>query len=395
MFAFELWREFRLSIAEIIAIFPKGNIIFLNKQILLLENISKEEILNNAKKIWWTIKVIEIYWTKNLDDIKSQINDIFLNDLNILWYIWKFNYWVSLYWKSDISLKEILKISKNVVKSLWLNPRFINKDDKNISSVMIVKEALIKKETDFNFIFFEDKLSFWKTIFVQDFYSYSNRDYGKITDMNIGMLPPKLAQMMINIGNTNSKDNSVIYDPFVWLWTVLIESIYMWNKLVFWSDISDRMVNTTIENLSKLKSKLEFESEIIMQNAKYISEINFLDKVDLIVTEWYLWEIMTKSNISIERIDKQTKKLKDLYEWFFLWLKNLWFKWNIVISFPFWDLKWKYLFFEDIYAIINKYLLVNELLPNDLEFQTTKMWSLLYKRDSQLVWREIFNLKIK
>ena len=67
-----------------------------------------------------------------------------------------------------------------------------------------------KKETDFNFIFAEDKTFFGHTIFVQDIYGYSNRDYGKLRDMNIGMLPPKLAQMMINLSS-----GTKIYDPFV------------------------------------------------------------------------------------------------------------------------------------------------------------------------------------
>jgi len=46
--------------------------------------------------------------------------------------------------------------------------------------------------------------------------------------MNIGMLPPKLAQMMINLSLGNT-----IYDPFVGLGTVLIESVHMGNNRVF------------------------------------------------------------------------------------------------------------------------------------------------------------------
>jgi len=53
------------------------------------------------------------------------------------------------------------------------------------------------------------------------------------------------------------------------------------------------------------------------------------------------------------------------------------------------------LYFEEIYDIINKYSLVQKLLPENIEFSETKSGSLLYKRDSQLVGREIFSLKIK
>ena len=47
-FAFQLWREFKLSIAEIFAVFPKGKTLYFDTDILLLENITKDEILEKA-----------------------------------------------------------------------------------------------------------------------------------------------------------------------------------------------------------------------------------------------------------------------------------------------------------------------------------------------------------
>jgi hypothetical protein len=108
-----------------------------------------------------------------------------------------------------------------------------------------------------------------------------------------------------------------------------------------------------------------------------------------------LWEVMTKSNMNYERIQKQREKLADLYEWFFSGLKKLNFKGNIVISFPFWEMQWKYFYFEEIYAILEKYTNILPLLPENLGVSTTKSGSLLYKRDSQLVGREIFALQLK
>jgi len=75
---------------------------------------------------------------------------------------------------------------------------------------------------------------------VQDIENYSKRDYGKTRDMEVGMLPPKLAQMMLNIAaschactprginsygrNLSKKDSGIssktgmtnikVYDPF-------------------------------------------------------------------------------------------------------------------------------------------------------------------------------------
>jgi hypothetical protein len=130
-------------------------------------------------------------------------------------------------------------------------------------------------------------------------------------------------------------------------------------------------------------------------NAKFIDESKFIAKTNLIVTEWYLWEIMTNKNISIDRINKQKESLKLLYENFFAGLKKVNYSWNIVISFPFWELSWRYIYLDEIYEIIEKYCIVEKLFPNNFENLSTKVWSLLYKRENQLVWREIFKLIIK
>lgn len=383
MFAFELWREFKLSIAEISKVYNNPQIEFVSKEILIISWLTKQEIINKAKNLWWTIKIIEV---KSFNSDFEEILDENLIPEN---FEWKFNYAINQYGKK-IALKDILKVSKKIIKDSWFNPRFVNQNFKNIASVAIIKEALVKKETDFNFIFTDETTYFGNTIFVQDIYGYSNRDYGKLRDMNIGMLPPKLAQMMINLTWWEK-----IYDPFVGLGTVLIESIYMWNKEVFGSDLNPRMVETSNENLNKLKDKFQFKNHIFKQNAKYINELEIWLNNISIATEWYLWEVMTKNNINYDRILKQREKLADLYLWFFSGLKQLKFSWKIVISFPFWEIKGKYFYFEEIYDIIWKYCKVEKLLPQDIEFFETKAWSLLYKRDSQLVWREIFCLEIK
>ena len=104
---------------------------------------------------------------------------------------------------------------------------------------------------------------------------------------------------------------------------------------------------------------------------------------------------MTQKNINLDRISIQRKNLSKLYEKFFSGLKTIWFDWIVVICFPFWDFKWKYLYFEEIYDILNNYCEILPLFPSEFDFKETKSGSLLYKRQKQLVWREIFKLSIK
>ena len=387
MYWFQLWREFKLSIVEILAVFPEWKTVCFSKQVLIVDWLNKEILLKNCKKMWWIINVFEMNEIE-----KKNISNEILEKAKLK--EWKFKYWLNLFWW-NLNLKEILNKTKKILKENSVSSRFVNKDFKNLSSAQILWEKLVEKETDFNLVINNDRIYFWRTIWVQDINEYSKRDYWKDRDMQTWMLPPKLAQMMINLWGGN-----VIYDPFVWLGTVLIESIIAWNTEVYWSDLNEKMIESTEKNLgdlikNKKSDKILFKLEKL--NAKFIHESSVFKcaKIDSIVTEWYLWEIMTKKNISLERIEKQKETLIKIYKPFFEWLEKIKYKWNVVISFPFWEINGKFIYFLGIYSIIQQCCNIQKFFPADFWLFETKSWSLLYKRDKQLVGREIFKLKIK
>jgi len=398
MIWFQLGREQKLSIAELLAVFPNKEIAFFSSDFLILDGLEIEYVLKVANNLWWTIKIVEI--------IDENILDIAKNSG------WKFKYWLSTFWEKK-NLKSILIWLKKDLKLSNISSRFVNKDFTNLSSSQILGENLIKSGTDFSYIFAKvpstsilikeeniGKYYIWKTIWIQDIYNYSKRDYEKDRDMQTGMLPPKLSQMMINIAKSDLDWQPIIYDPFVWLGTVLIEAILMWFKSVYWSDLNEKMVENTMNNITTFckTENIEFENfQVIKLNAKFINESEYFQKwVNLIVTEWYLWEMMTQKNISLERIDKQKKSLLELYTSFFEWLEKVKYKWNIVICFPLWEMNWKYIYFNEIYDLLVKYSIIQDIFPPSFTWITTsKSWSLIYKRDKQLVWREIFKLKLK
>ena len=390
LYWFQLGREFKLSIAELFAVFPEMDVIYSEKSIMIINNISEDEILKKSSTLGWTIKIFEL-------DIFTDIDSILYH----IWEVWskfenKFNYWLNIFWDDKLKLSKMLMNVKRHLKWEKISSRFVNKNDSNLSSAQIIWNNIIKRGADFNIVDLGWIYYFGKTIWVQDIDAYSARDYGKSRDMDIWMLPPKLSQMMINLSKTKEIDS--LYDPFVWLWTILIEWVYMGIKNLYWSDFNPKMVQESKSNLWNLKSKFsDLSIEIIESDARDTdaNEILKNNKIDSIVTEWFLWEVMTQKNITSDRIDIQKNNLSKLYEKFFSGLKSVWFEWNIVISFPFWDVKWKYVFFEEIYDILNEYCEILPLFPSEFDFSETKSGSLLYKRQKQLVWREIFKLKIK
>lgn len=385
MIAFQLWREFKLSLAEIYQCFPKIEIEYISKSICILNTQNKEEILKKASHMWGTIKIIELipgYRGKpeySILDIAEKHEGKFAYGLSVL--------------GSELALKTKLIETKKVLKSQWLSSRFVNKNFQNLSSAQIIGENLVKRWSDFTLVVAGDMEYFGKTIWVQDIEAYGKRDYGKTRDMQVGMLPPKLSQMLINFSEW-----AKVYDPFCGLGTILIESILMGNDEVYGSDISPENIEKTKQNIAYARREFENSLKTSMTqvlDAKWISSSPFLKKSDAIITEWYLWQVFTKKNVSKTLVAQQKKELLEIYIKFFEWLKRANYNWIIVICFPFWEVMGIYNYFDEVYDVIKKYSKNLPILPKHDEFKHTKSWSLLYKRPDQVVGREIFKLKIR
>lgn len=92
----------------------------------------------------------------------------------------------------------------------------------------------------------------------QNITAYARRDRDRPRrDAFVGMLPPKLAQIMVNlaVGESQSRDDthdSHILDPFCGTGTVLQEALLK-GYCVHGSDLSQKMIDYTIENLSWLQ----------------------------------------------------------------------------------------------------------------------------------------------
>jgi len=383
MYAFQLGREFKLSVAEIWSIFPTSTFEYVWKDICIVSGIEKSDVLSWAPRMWGTIKIIELIQWYEWNPSEAI--------LGAHTWEWKFSYGLSIFGSED--LKKILMNTKRLLKTQGISSRFVNKDFKNLSSAQILGEKLVSKNSDFSLINTWELEYFWKTLWVQDIENYSKRDYGKTRDMQVGMLPPKLAQMMVNISGGKK-----VYDPFCGLGTIPIECILRGNKEVYASDISKENIEKTKKNIDFTKKEFSHNlknSNCIVLDARGISSSSLLKKSDAIVTEWYLWQVFQKFSITESKVAEERKKLLHIYKDFFAWLQKSKYTGSVVVSFPFWDIRWKYHYFSDIYKLLEKYCKVEHLLPLHDEFKHTRSGSLLYKRQDQVVGREIFKLTIK
>lgn len=391
-YVFILGRTPLLSIAELHSFFSETQIKEIQKEFLIVEldsSLKDQDKLQDS--LGGTIKICEI--VRILEDkekLEPEINNLLQK--HFLLAKTKVAFGISAYNLAKDSkkiLKKLLKNSKKILKSAGIRSRFVNKNCAKLTSVQIKKENLIgEKGLEINIIQ-GSRIYLAKTITVQNFENYSKRDYEKpCRDPKSGMLPPKVAQIMINLG----KPAQTIIDPFCGTGTILMEALLMGYNAVG-SDISLEAVKASAKNIEWLKENFEVnrKSKITQQDAV---KLEITEKNFAVVTEPYLGPPLTFPP-SEEKISKIQKELKDLYLKFLKNLKNhIKSHTNIIIIFPYIKVKNKK-YFLGIAPEVEKlgFLsqdLISKTTQNKFALKLTNHKSLLYERKDQIVGREIW-----
>lgn len=165
------------------------------------------------------------------------------------------------------------------------------------------------------------QLRFGRALSQQDIEEYSDRDYGKPSrSMRRGMLPPKLAQIMLNGANPSQSD--VVWDPFCGTGTVSIEATLMGFKTLA-SDRDSSAITETKENVQSLLANEQqaFVLHIWQQDiTQPWSELSL--PATMIVGEGYLGEPQTNKVDSPSELRAFWQKVEPLYQKFFQRLNN-------------------------------------------------------------------------
>ena len=128
----------------------------------------------------------------------------------------------------------------------------------------------------------------------QDVDMYSAIDFDKpAAGMQIGMMPAKLTHILVNIWvSQTTADIPTIWDPFCGFGTTNFVANHLGHHTI-WSDIN---ITPTKQNLKRWKTHELHQEEGLITLFKH--DVNdefskpFLDKVDMIVTEWRLGPVV-------------------------------------------------------------------------------------------------------
>ena len=282
-----------LSVAELSAVFglsdkkelPAENLIA-GGGVLLLETNEEINARHLIKNLGGTIKIGLVHDESDIStaDLLSKITPHLKPAAG------KFNFGLSFYGRRKFYSRPLGMEIKKHLRGLGLSCRWVVSREKTLSSVVVEQNKLTAGGIEIVLVEKGGKILVGQTLAVQPFKELSFRDYGRpARDDRSGMLPPKLAQIMINLAQADK--NNTILDPFCGSGTILTEAALMGYKNLLGADISKKAVEDTEKNMNWLKSKYpvpDIQYQLHNITALELSKIFESRSIDLIITEPYL-----------------------------------------------------------------------------------------------------------
>ncbi len=193
---------------------------------------------------------------------------------------------------------------KKIIKSTGRSVRVVPNVEKALNSAKVLHNQLTSA-LGWELVFIRDgtKTVLAQNIAEQDITAYANRDQARPKrDARIGMLPPKLAQIIVNlaVGQDNiselseSFDSSGIdlrskisvLDPFCGTGVVLQESLLMGYD-AYGTDIQERMVDYSKANLDWLADRYKLENQSYLLETGDATNFQW-QSFDVVACETYL-----------------------------------------------------------------------------------------------------------
>lgn len=297
----------------------------------------------------------------------------------------KFTFGISVY-GLKVSLKQIERTALTLKKKLrneGRSVRVVTSKDLQLSSAQVLHNQLTTQSGwEINVVVTGQATYIARTVASQNIDAYSARDQARPKrDARVGMLPPKLAQIIINLASARLKsDDAVLLDPFCGTGVVLQEASLMGFD-VYGTDIEPRMVEYSIANMHWARDTLGSNSNARIELGDATSH-TWKQPVSVVACEGYLGLPFAHlpSDTQLQESIQTSNRIASGF------LKNLSAQtqsgFRACIALPAWHLK-----------STVKHLPCLEKLPEmgwkRIEFKHVSHSALLYHRDQQIVGREL------
>ena len=320
-YLFVLGKHRSLSIAELFMRYPDGELQALGQDFAVLD-LSGKIGQKDLDALGGSIKIGRVIPAEpgenSMETLATALSGRYTGT--------KLEYGVSVYGMPERQLKTVLIGLKKVLRAADIKSRFINNNFQNITAAQYKSifgkgvELLVAKDGGRQWVA--------ETVGMQDIDAYSKRDYGKpFRDMKMGMLPPKLAQILINLTGVSGK----IWDPFCGSGALVMEGLLMGHAMIG-SDIHAERVEGAKKNVEWLRKEfgVSATAELFTHDATKPHAKSF----EAIAAEADLG-MPHSQQIRPDILNKIMSDLDQLYLRFFENLKAMGRKVPVVIALPF------------------------------------------------------------
>jgi tRNA G10 N-methylase Trm11 len=277
-YAFVLGRVYTLSIAELFAIFEKPEVgidlsagpikvLEASPEVIVIESpkpINAEKLQRRLGGVIKILQVVDAVKKRDQDSINFALKHYFkpsvLKKQFFKEYKGKMQFGISIY-LLDMDAQafgEPKRLGMMIKKSVTdgghsirlVLPEF---NSLALASVVVTKNLLLQKGAEICILAGREILYTAKTMAVQDFEDYGRRDYQRpVRDEKQGMIPPKVAQIMLNLSNAKPPETAL--DPFCGIGTILQEGLLLGFKMLG-SDINKQAVHGAELNLEWFRNR--------------------------------------------------------------------------------------------------------------------------------------------
>lgn len=338
-YAFVLGRVFTLSLAELIVVLskyaPEAKIIDASFEIAVIETEKQLDIERLQRELGGVVKilkVIDIVKKKPEESIDfalqhyfkpSKIKKDFLKNTK-----GKIQFGVSIYLmheevKAFGEPKKIGMFIKRAMQDGGSSIRLVLPEFNSLAlaSVVVTNNLLIEKGAEICILAGHETLYTCKTLRVQDFEDYGRRDYQRpARDDKAGMIPPKVAQSMLNLAKTSPGE--VLLDPFCGVGTLVQEGILIGSRMLG-TDKSKIAIINSEKNLEWFRNRYKIpkgkyhvevsEAQQVSKIVEMLAQTGVFKTIHGIVTEGYLGPMYT-SFPSPAEVKANFEELSKLWE---------------------------------------------------------------------------------
>lgn len=269
---------------------------------------------------------------------------------------------------------------KRSLKEAGFAVRYIQSKGGEVTSVISRKNNLPEHGGDIALFVDQKGIQIGEVRTVQDYGAWRKRDIDRPgRDAKRGMLPPKLARMMLNLTGEDIAGKTIL-DPFCGSGTVLTEAAMLGAGKLVGSDLAEKAVKDTKRGVKWLLEEEQVENpyEVHHSKAGNITAILEEQSIDLVVTEPFLGT-PRKGREDARTVKTAVEELEDLYIESFSAVKKVMKKGGvIVIASP-------VHYVRDLAIPVRIREVMKQVGLKEKPFSET----LLYKREGQYVGREI------